>query len=162
VRLLGGTRLHAAIVLTLYFGATVTNPTIYYWIMFTPSDILAFGALVVMLAGVNFGWSPAKLGLTTMAVAALAVFTKENGIAASGGVLLLTLCFWQRLTARHRGWLFSSQMLLLTVYLGSYGAYSAGKWMTLGEFSPAAAQTHRHGRTVSPLDLARGQYQTRV
>ena len=140
VRLLGGSNLNIAVSLLLYFAATVTRDTISYWVMFSPSDILALGALVVMLAGVTKGWSPSKLGLSTLVVSALAIYSKENGIAASGGVLLLTLIFWRRLTMRHRLWIVLTQALLMLTYIPAYRSFTAGKWMTLSEFSPESAQ----------------------
>ncbi len=138
-RLLGGSRVHAAVVILLYFASTVTRVTIYYWVMFTPADILCLSAVIVMLLGIQHGWSPVKLAVSALLIAAMAVYTKENGIAASGGILLLTLCFWNGLTLRHRAWLLVSQSILLVVYAASYRAFSANKWMTLSEFSLATA-----------------------
>ena len=139
-RLLGGSRLHAAVVVVLYFGSTVTRPTIYSYVAFTPSDILSLGALLVMLTGVNAGWSPRKLSLWTVAVAAMAALSKENGIAASGGVLLLAVFLWNRLTTRHRVWLIAAHVLLLFAYIGSYLAVSSGRTTTLAGSSLTTTQ----------------------
>jgi len=140
-RLLGGSRLHAAITVVLYFASTVTRETIYRYVAFIPSDILSLSALLIMIMGVNEGWSPGRLGLWTFVIAALAVFSKENGIAASGGVLLLTVIFWRRLSSRHRIWIFSSHALLLAGYLAAYLAFSSGRSLTLASSSLTIEQT---------------------
>ena len=142
-RLLGGSRLHAAVVVLLYFGSTLTRQTIYSYVAFVPSDILSLGALLVMLAGVKGGWSPRKLGLWTLVVAAMAVFSKESGIAASGGVLLLTVCLWKKLTTRHRVWLFAAHILLIIVYMGIYLAVAPANTLALTDESLSIEQAFR-------------------
>jgi hypothetical protein len=138
--LLGASRLHAAVAVLLYFASTVTDATIFYWVMFTPSDILSLATVTLMLRGINQGSSPRKLALVTLFVAAAALYTKENGIVASGAVLLLTLLLRKRLTRRHSLWLVTAHSLSLLVYMACYWAFSSGKWMTLSEFSRNAVR----------------------
>ena len=135
VRWLDGNRLHAAVVMILYYSAIVTRATVAHWVMFTPSDILCLAAPICFLVGVKNQWSAPRLALGALLISACALFTKESGISASGSILLLSLLWWKRLSGRHRTWLFFSQTILLSVYLFSYWTFTSDKWMTLSEFS---------------------------
>lgn len=125
-RILGGSSLHGAVVVFLYFASQVTLSTVFRYVAFSPSNILSLGALLVMLIGVKGNWPATKLVFWTILLAALAAFSKEDGIAAASGVLLLTVFLWNRLDLRQRTWIMASHALLIIVYLSIYLSLSPG------------------------------------
>lgn len=138
--LLGRDALYGAVAAFLFFASILTRATIYSFVALNLADLLILITYVLVLEGVARNWRAYRLGLATVAVALVALFTKENGVAAPAGAILLAFFFWKRLGTRTALVLSGAHALSLALYGAVYVQVAAQRYLGLEQAAFSLSQ----------------------
>lgn len=133
---LGGSRFHGAVALLFFLSAVLTRPTIYSFVAINLADLFILATYLLLLEGAARGWATWRLVTWTVLVAALALFVKENGVAAPTGAALLALWSRNRLGSGTSVRLIGAHAALLAVYGAVYWVVASARYMGLEGAEP--------------------------